>query len=121
MTFSSSTDLIPSSVSLKELLSSGNGSDSEVEACPELYKGLEYDPPYHSHAFEAECNNKVPLKMLVTFLVDASLYTHSDLEALLEAIVSRWVEGEGMWNAAASVCLFVSLWCLFCYPDFISS
>lgn len=26
-----------------------------------------------------------------------------------------------MWNAAGFVCLFVSLWCLFCYPDFISS
>lgn len=81
-------------LSLKEMLLTGNSSESEVEACPELYKGLEYDPPYYSHAFEAECDNKIPLKKLVTFLVDASQHTHADLESLLEAILSRWAASE---------------------------
>ncbi|XP_071539136.1 uncharacterized protein [Panulirus ornatus] len=66
------------------------GHPTLLEVCTEMYMGAEYDLPYHTKAFLAECQNKVPLRELVTITIDATHDSTTDLDDLLEAIVLRY-------------------------------
>ncbi|XP_068216509.1 uncharacterized protein [Palaemon carinicauda] len=65
-----------------------NGTES-VEVCPEHYRGHDPNDPYYSKAFISDCPNKVPIKEVVSIIIDGTDYKESVLQTLLERISER--------------------------------